>query len=300
MGKELGRKIKALRQSKGMNQQQFAESIGYKQKSMISKIEAGEAEMSYEKLLVLMREYMLNASEYLDIAPSEIEELDKKIKEISAPDPNRVFPVRDYEGLVHVKPTVRNPNIIVGDFTYYAGNNFEAQVTHHYDFLGDKLLIGKFCQIGKGVEFVMNGANHQMNAASTFPFYIFRGWEMEAPKQEDLPLKGDTVIGNDVWIGEGATILPGVHIGDGAIIGKNAVVGSDIPAYHVAVGNPAKVIRARFDEELIGLLEETKWWDLPIEEIQALIPILTSPDLEGLRKELKKRSTKPWTRRTIN
>ena len=287
MGKELGRKIKALRKSKGMNQQEFAESIGYKQKSMISKIEAGEADMSYEKLLVLIREYMLNASEYLDIAPEEIEKLDAKIKEISAPDPKRVFPMRDYEGLVNVKPTVRNPNIIVGDFTYYSGNNFEAQVTHHYDFIGDKLIIGKFCQIGKGAEFVMNGANHQMNAASTFPFYVFHGWEMDAPKQSDLPLKGDTVIGNDVWIGDGATILPGVHIGDGAIIGKNAVVGSDIPAYHVAVGNPARVLRARFDEEMIGLLEKLKWWDRPIEEIQTLIPILTDSNLDRSKERIK-------------
>ncbi|MCR5348482.1 MAG: helix-turn-helix domain-containing protein [Bacilli bacterium] len=287
MGKELGRKVKALRKSRGMNQQQFAESLGYKQKSMISKIESGEAEMSYEKLLVLIREYMLNASEYLDIAPGEIERIDQQIKEISAPDPNRVFPIRDFEGLVNVKPTVRNPNIIVGDFTYYSGNNFEAQVTHHYDFIGDKLIIGKFCQIGKGVEFVMNGANHQMNAASTFPFYVFRGWEMDPPKQEDLPLKGDTVIGNDVWIGEGATILPGVHIGDGAIIGKNAVVGSDVPAYHVVVGNPAKVIRARFDEEMIGLLERLKWWDLPVEEVQTLIPTLTDSNLDRAKERIK-------------
>ncbi len=287
MGKELGRKIKALRKSRGMNQQQFAESLGYKQKSMISKIEAGDAEMSYEKLLVLIREYSLNASEYLDLNPDELEELDARVKEISVPDPNRVFPIRDYEGLVNVKPTVRNPNIIVGDFTYYSGNNFEAQVTHHYDFNGDKLIIGKFCQIGKGVEFVMNGANHQMNAASTFPFYIFRGWEMKPPKASDLPLKGDTVIGNDVWIGEHATILPGVHIGDGAIIGKNAVVGSDIPAYHIAVGNPARVVRARFDKEMIALLEELQWWDRPIEEIQRLIPLLTDSDLDRAKEKIR-------------
>ncbi len=287
MGKELGRKIKALRKSKGMNQQQFAESLGYKQKSMISKIEAGEAEMSYGKLLVLIREYALNPSEYLDVAPEELATIDQQIKEISAPDPSRVFPMRHYEGLVHIKPTIRNPNIIVGEFSYYSGNNFEAQVTHHYDFIGDRLIIGKFCQIGKGVEFVMNGANHQMNAASTYPFYIFRGWKMEAPKQEDLPLKGDTVIGNDVWIGEGATILPGAHIGDGAIIGKNAVVGSPIPAYHIAVGNPAKVVRARFDEEMIDLLEKLKWWDRPIEEIQTLIPILTDSNLERSKERIK-------------
>jgi virginiamycin A acetyltransferase len=104
-----------------------------------------------------------------------------------------------------------------------------------------------------------------------------------------LGIAKPVTIGNDVWIGEGAIILPGVHIGDGAIIGKGAVVGSDVPPYSVAVGNPAKVVRKRFDEELIGLLEETKCWDLPINEIQTLIPILTSPNLEGLKAELKKR-----------
>ena len=132
MGKEFGKKIRELRKSKGLNQQQFAESLGYANKSMISHIEDGKAEMSYEKILVLIREYMVNASEYLDLDPTGIEELDRKIKEISSPDPNRVYPVRDYQGLVNVKPTVRNPNIIVGDFTYYSGNNFESRVTHHY------------------------------------------------------------------------------------------------------------------------------------------------------------------------
>ena len=68
----------------------------------------------------------------------------------------------------------------------------------------------------------MNGANHQMNAVSTFPFYTLEGWDMEPPAMADLPLKGDTVIGNDVWIGQHAVILPGVHIGDGAIIGVNS------------------------------------------------------------------------------
>ena len=290
MGKEFGKKIRELRKSKGLSQQAFAESLGYSHKSMISHIEDGSSEMSYEKILVLIREYGVNASEYLDLDAAGVKELDKRIKEISAPDPNRVYPMRDYQGLVNVKPTVRNPNIIVGDFTYYSGSNFESRVTHHYDFIGDKLIIGKFCQIGKSVEFVMNGANHQLNAATTFPFYIFRGWEMESPSKDDLPLKGDTLIGNDVWIGEGAIILPGVHIGDGAIIGKGAVVGSDIPPYSIAVGNPAKVVRKRFDDELISLLEQTKWWDLPVEDIQALIPVLTNSNLEGLKAELKKRN----------
>jgi virginiamycin A acetyltransferase len=112
---------------------------------------------------------------------------------------------------------------------------------------------------------------------------------MNPPEPVDLPLKGDTVIGNDVWIGQNAVILPGVHIGDGAIIGANSVVGSDIDPYTIVVGNPARVLRKRFDDELIDLMLRFKWWDRSIEEINALIPILTSSDLDTARKELQKR-----------
>ena len=128
-----------------------------------------------------------------------------------------------------------------------------------------------------------------MNAVSTFPFYTLEGWDMEPPKRSDLPLKGDTVIGNDVWIGQNAVILPGVHIGDGAIIGANSVVGSSVDPYTIAVGNPAKVLRKRFDDELTDLMLRFKWWDKSIEEINSLIPILTGSDLEKVRFELKKR-----------
>jgi virginiamycin A acetyltransferase len=191
--------------------------------------------------------------------------------------------------LTFVKPAIKNPNIIVGDFTYFADKDFERHVTHHYDFIGDKLIIGKFCQIAAGVEFVMNGANHQMNAATTYPFYIFGTWEQNAPAQSDLPLKGDTVIGNDVWIGQNATILPGVHIGDGAIIGACAVVASDVAPYTIVAGNPAKLIRKRFDDELTALLLKFKWWDKSIDEINSLIPILTSGDLKKVKAEIKAR-----------
>ena len=135
----------------------------------------------------------------------------------------------------------------------------------------------------------MNGANHQMNAVSTFPFYTLEGWTMNPPVPDDLPLKGDTVIGNDVWIGQNAVILPGVHIGDGAIIGANSVVGSDVEPYTIVVGNPARVLRKRFDEELIDLMLRLKWWDKSIEEIDSLIPLLTSSNLEKVRGELKAR-----------
>jgi len=205
------------------------------------------------------------------------------------PNPNAIFPIPNVNTLTYVKPTIKNPNIIVGDFTYFADTDFESHVTHHYDFISDKLIIGKFCQIAAGVEFVMNGANHQMNAATTYPFYIFGTWEQNAPAQSDLPLKGDTIVGNDVWIGQNATILPGVHIGDGAIIGANAVVASDVEPYTIVAGNPAKLIRKRFDDELTALLLEFKWWDKSIDEINRLLPILTCSDLEKIKAELKAR-----------
>lgn len=203
------------------------------------------------------------------------------------PNPNTIYPIAGYEKEIYVKPTVENPNIIVGDFTYIADSEFESHVTHHYDFIGDKLIIGKFCQIAAGVEFVMNGANHQMNAVSTFPFYTLEGWNMKPPAKSDLPFKGDTVIGNDVWIGQNATILPGVHIGDGAIIGANSVVAGDVEPYTVVVGNPAEIIPYRFDEELTSLLLKFKWWDKSIEEINTLIPVLTNSDLGAVKRELK-------------
>jgi len=211
------------------------------------------------------------------------------MKDGKIPNPNTVHPVKGYEKEIYIKPTITNPNIIVGDFSYIADSDFESHVSHLYEWNGDRLIIGRFCQIAAGVEFVMNGANHQMNAVSTFPFYTLEGWDMEPPSMNDLPLKGDTVIGNDVWIGQNAVILPGVNIGDGAIIGANSVVGSDIEPYTVAAGNPARMIRKRFDDELIELLEKFKWWDKGVKEINDLIPILTCGDIERVRMYIKER-----------
>ena len=211
------------------------------------------------------------------------------MKDGKKPDPNAIYPIKGYDREIYIKPTVKNPNIIVGDFSYIADSDFESHVTHHYEWIGDKLIIGKFCQIASGAEFVMNGANHQMNAVSTFPFYTLEGWDMEPPARGDLPLKGDTVIGNDVWIGQNATIMPGVHIGDGAIVGANSVVGSDVEPYTIVAGNPARIVRKRFDDDMIALLLRFKWWDQPVDEINALIPVLTCGDLERVREELRER-----------
>lgn len=208
------------------------------------------------------------------------------IKNGTIPNPNTIHPIFGYEKEIYVKPTLTNPNIIVGDFTYIADTDFESHVTHFYPWSKDKLIIGKFCQIAGGVEFMMNDANHQMSAVSTFPFYTLEGWDMEPSKADDMPFKGDTVIGNDVWIGQNATILPGVHIGDGAIIGANSVVGSNVDPYTIVVGNPAKSVQKRFDDELISLMLEWKWWDKTVEEINSLIPILTSSDKDAVKKKI--------------
>ncbi len=208
--------------------------------------------------------------------------MENKIK----PNPDQVFPVPGFDTVTYVRPTVQNPNIIVGDFTYFSDVDFESHVSHHYDFYGDRLIIGKFCQIASGVNFVMNGANHQMNGVSTFPFYILEGWEQETPPLCEMPFKGDTVVGNDVWIGQNVTVLPGVHIGDGAIIGMNSVVGSDVPLYTIVVGNPAKEVRKRFDDELIQMLLKLQWWNMSIEDINRLIPVLTCSNLTKVKDKI--------------
>ncbi len=136
------------------------------------------------------------------------------------PNPNEAFPNPNIPSLCFIKNVVKNPRIIIGDYTYYddvdGADQFEKHVTHFYDFIGDRLIIGKFCAIAKGVEFVMNGANHRMDGVTTYPFYVIGGdWGSAiAPVKDELPLKGDTIVGNDVWIGQHVTIMPGVHIGD--------------------------------------------------------------------------------------
>lgn len=205
------------------------------------------------------------------------------------PDPNALFPNPAIPSLCYIKNAVSRPTIQVGDYTYYDDpvhpERFEDHVTHHYDFIGDRLIIGKFCAIAKGVEFIMNGANHRMNSVTTYPFSIMGGgWETCVPDLEELPLKGDTVVGNDVWIGQNVTILPGVHIGDGAIIAANAVVSRDVPPYHIAGGNPCRVLRKRFDDDLIACLLKLKWWDWPAEKIFVNLQVLCSGDLTQIKQ----------------
>lgn len=203
------------------------------------------------------------------------------------PDPYSTHPMKGFPQICFIKNTIKNPNIIVGDFTYYDdpedSENFERNVLYHFPFIGDKLIIGNFCAIAKGVKFIMNGANHKMSGFSTFPFYIFgNGWEKAAPQTDELPYKGDTVIGNDVWIGYEALIMPGVMIGNGAIISSRSVVTADVPAYAIVGGNPAKVIKKRFPDETIVTLEKLAWWNWPVEKITQNMMAIMANDIEAL------------------
>ena len=199
---------------------------------------------------------------------------------MNIPNPNTVFPLADYNKLCFLKNLLKNPNIIVGDFTYYDDfeevSNFEKNVKYHFDFIGDKLIIGKFCMIASGVTFIMNGGNHLTEATSAYPFAIFGGDWQHAMDGKTYPSKGDTIIGNDVWIGHDATIMPGVHIGDGAIIATKAVVTKDVAPYTIVGGNPAKTIKKRFSEATISKLLQLKWWNWEIEKITQNIEKLTS------------------------
>lgn len=205
------------------------------------------------------------------------------------PDKNKIHPNPHVPSVCFIKNIIKNPNIIVGDYTYYDdyetdGEDFEKHVTHFYPFIGDKLIIGKFCSLAKGIRFIMNGANHRLDGLTTYPFNIMgNGWEKVTPRIEDLPLKGDTVIGNDVWTGENVTILPGVHIGDGAIIGANSVVAKNIEPYSVAVGNPCQVVKKRFSEEKIQILLNLKWWDWGEEKIFNNLEALVKGNIEELK-----------------
>lgn len=203
------------------------------------------------------------------------------------PNPQNPHPMAGFPQVCFIKNTVKSPNIEIGDYTYYDdpedSENFERNVLYHYDFIGDRLIIGKFCAIARGVKFIMNGANHKLGGISTYPFQIFgNGWEKVMPTLADLPYKGDTVIGNDVWIGFDAVIMPGVKIGDGAIVGGKAVVTRDVPPYAVVAGNPARVVKMRFDPATIERLLEIAWWNWSPEKITRHLDAIRGNDLARL------------------
>lgn len=184
---------------------------------------------------------------------------------------------------------VTNPNIRVGRYSYYSGYYHGHGFDDCARYLAadrddvDKLVIGSFCSIGSGASFVMAGnQGHRADWAATFPFFYMAEEPAFAAARDGFRRAGDTVVGSDVWIGTEAMILPGVRIGHGAIIGSRALVTRDVAPYSIVGGNPAKPIRQRFAEAEIALLLEMAWWDWPLEEIRAAMPLLCSGDIAGL------------------
>lgn len=207
---------------------------------------------------------------------------------MQGPSPDNPHPMAGFPQVCYIRNTVTNPNIVIGEYTYYddpdGAENFERNVLYHFPFLGDKLVIGRFCALARGAKFIMNGANHKMSGFSTYPFYIFGGgWEQHMPQAGELPFKGDTVIGNDVWIGYGALIMPGVRIGDGAIVAARAVVTADVPPYTVVGGNPARPLRQRFDAAVIAELLKLAWWDWPADKISRNLAAIMGGEIAALR-----------------
>lgn len=211
------------------------------------------------------------------------------------PAPDTLFPlVCNMKRTCFLKNIITRKNIVVGDYTYYDDEfdvrNFEKNVLYHYEFLNDKLIIGKFCQIASNVKFLMNGMFHLMDSFSTYPFIIFseecRG---RYPKDAKYPFKGDTVIGNDVWIGYNTTFMPGVTVSDGTIVGTNSLVTKDIGPYEIWGGNPARLIRKRFPDDVIQTLQEIQWWNWDIKKIVENVDVILGKDLNKLN-ELQKSS----------
>ena len=205
------------------------------------------------------------------------------------PSPDVLYPlVLNMDRTCFLKNIITRSNIIVGEYTYYDDEvdvrNFEKNVLYHYDFLNDRLIIGKFCQIASNVKFFMNGMFHMIDSFSTYPFLIFsKECQEKYPSDAKFPFKGDTMIGNDVWIGYNAAFMPGVNVADGAIIGTNALITKDVGPYEVWGGNPAKLIRKRFSDEIIELLLKIQWWNWDIKKIEKNVDTLISKDVEKLK-----------------
>lgn len=205
------------------------------------------------------------------------------------PSPSTRHPIEGAERVGFLKNFVTRPNIEVGDYSYYDDpkgvEQFERNVLYHFEFMGDRLVIGRFCSIAAETRFIMNGGNHATTWFTTYPFPVFgEGWEVATP--ESWPFRGDTVVGNDVWIGYGATIMPGVQIGNGAIVATNSVVTKDVAAFAIVGGNPAELIRYRFDEETRIALAEVGWWDWDVDKITRNVQAICSNDLDTLKSAI--------------
>ena len=163
----------------------------------------------------------------------------------------------------------------IGDYTYGKPEILEWGE-------GKKLYIGKFCSIAAGVKIFLGG-NHRTDWITTYPFNIINEDFSNASEILGHPAsKGDVHIGNDVWLGQGSVIMSGITIGDGAVVGAFSVVSKDVDPYSIVAGNPMKVIKKRFDDEVIEKLLKLKWWEWDKEKINKYVKILCSNDINKI------------------
>jgi virginiamycin A acetyltransferase len=209
-----------------------------------------------------------------------------------APDPRVLHPIAGQPRVVYLAPLIDHPKVRVGDYTYYdhperAERFVEDAVL--YAFGPERLLIGRFCAIAAGVRFLLPGANHADRGPSTFPFGIFGSpWDTTMDLVTSAPSRGDTVVGHDVWLGYEALVLPGVTIGHGSVVAAASVVAADVPPYTVVAGNPARVVRRRFDDADVDRLLRAAWWHWPPAMITAHVRAImagTPLELEALARE---------------
>lgn len=193
--------------------------------------------------------------------------------------------------VVMLKNVIQHSQIEIGDYTYYNdfnlkyGDNYAKKIAPYlYDKISpEKLIIGKFCQIAHGVTFITSSANHQYNGFSSYPFAVF-GQDWSSSYIPNYPAPQNTIIENDVWIGHEATIMPGITIESGVIIGAKAVVTKNVPAYCIVAGNPAKIIRKRFEKHIIDELLKISWWNWSKEKIFNNIKYIVGNNIEELKK----------------
>jgi acetyltransferase-like isoleucine patch superfamily enzyme len=171
------------------------------------------------------------------------------------------------------------PQYEIGRWTY-------GDLTVHSWGEGATVTIGSFSSIAPGVQ-VFLGGEHRSDWVTTFPFNVL--WEGAEHIRGHPKTKGNVVIGNDVWIGTEAMIMSGVTIGDGAVVGARSLVARDVEPYSVVAGNPARLVRRRFDDQLVNRLLDLKWWDCENEELAQLLPLLLAPDIEAFLRETERR-----------
>lgn len=142
---------------------------------------------------------------------------------------------------------------------------------------GATLRMGAYCSVARGVRIFLGG-EHRTDWVTTYPFSALD--RRFAGIKGHPRTRGDVVIGNDVWLGREAMIMSGVTIGDGAVVGAGAVVSRDVPAYGIAAGNPAALVRLRFSPEIVERLQRVAWWNWPPERVHAAVPQLLDADIE--------------------